>query len=156
MRDSNGKQFKVGDDFHTFKFGMCKVLSISDDGESMTARTLKENAGTIKTLEYTQAQFDDIHSESMIVRTWKDLAADALNVSHASNLSGVAISFARVVIEVRRRLAFEGIESTDAINAHPVCVIYAQAISNLTGCESMRTFGMALDWAKKQTDGGMS
>lgn len=146
MFDSNGKRFKVGDDFHKSVFGMCKVIEISSDGESMTARAYEGGDG----LEYTQEELAEAFPETIIIRSWKELAQDALLVSNACNLSGVILSFARVVIEVRRRLEFEGNINTHVVNMHPVCIIYAQAISNITNCNNTGMLDLAFKWAEEQ------
>ena len=145
MHDSNGKRFKVGDEFHTSIHGMCKVLSIAPDHESMSAQAIKGGDG----LTY---QSDDA-PELMIVRTWKELASDALQVQDACNLSGVVQSFARVVTEVRRRLDFEGNCGTDAVNTLPVCVLYSSKIGSLTSSESARAFREAYEWACERKAG---
>lgn len=124
MHDSNGKRFKVGDEFHTSIHGMCKVLTIASDHESMEAQAIKGGDG----LTY---QSDDA-PELFIVRTWKELAADALQVQDACNLSGVVQSFARVITEVRRRLEFDRNSGTDAVNTHPICILYSDKIAHLT------------------------
>lgn len=68
-------------------------------------------------------------------KEWKKLAKGALDIQDACNLSGVVISFSKVIIEVRRLLEAEGKLSTDEVNNHPVCVLYADKIAHLTGTQ---------------------
>jgi hypothetical protein len=69
-------------------------------------------------------------SKSMI-----QLAQQALDVQDACNLSGVVHAFSAAVTDVRAHLRAEGNESTDRVNTHPVCVLFASKIASLTGCE---------------------
>lgn len=71
------------------------------------------------------------------MRTWKQLAQGALDVQDACNLSGVVHSFSKVVTEVRDLLESEGPYSTDTINYHPVCRLYADKIAHLTGTQTI-------------------
>jgi hypothetical protein len=69
-----------------------------------------------------------------VKRTLKDLAKEALDVQDACNLSGVVHSFSRVITDLREIARAEGWEDTDKINAHPVCVLFADKIVSLTLC----------------------
>lgn len=149
MHDSNGKRLQVGDDFHTYRFGMCRILSISSDGESMCAQAYKGGDG----LEYTQEEFAAAFPEVIKVPTWKEMAEAALQVQDACNLSGVVKSFATVVSQVRYRLEHEGNGGTDAINNHPVCVMWSSKIGSLTSSESTRAFREAYEWACERKAG---
>ena len=67
-------------------------------------------------------------------RTMKDLAQNALNVQDAVNLSGIIHSFSKDISRLRVLLNEElGNEfSTDKLNQHPVCQLYANKITSLT------------------------
>lgn len=66
------------------------------------------------------------------VRSWKSMAQEAINVQDACNLSGVVHSFSRIIKDVRERLRLEGKESTENVNTHPVCILYADKINSLS------------------------
>jgi hypothetical protein len=86
------------------------------------------------------------------MRTWKELAEQALAVQDACNLSGVVISFATIIKEVRARLEEEKQGGTDNVNTHPVCVLFADKIAHLTGTQSLGNdvVSAAYTWAYKQ------
>lgn len=77
-------------------------------------------------------------------RTLADLAREALNVQDACNLSGVVLGFGRSVLRLRALLEAEGTISTDKVNQHPVCVLWADKIESLTRKFS---FSEAYGWA---------
>lgn len=56
---------------------------------------------------------------------------DALFVLDACNLSGVVHSFSRVISKVWEE-AHELGKGTDYVNTHPLCVLYAEKIYELT------------------------
>lgn len=66
-------------------------------------------------------------------RTMAGLAKEALAVQDACNLSGVVHAFSRSIRRLRELAKAEGIESTDAINRHCICTVWAIAIGRLTG-----------------------
>jgi len=74
----------------------------------------------------------------------KKMAKDAILVQDACNLSGVVISFQRVLHELHDR----GLSTTE-INTHPLSVMYASKIDSLTG----RDFSRAYDWCEEKQDG---
>jgi hypothetical protein len=84
--------------------------------------------------------------------SWVDLARDAYNVQNACNLSGVIHSFAHVIVRVRTLLESEGKGGTDAVNQHPVCVMYADKIGHLTGHQAVGgpAIEAAYDWYRAQ------
>ena len=63
------------------------------------------------------------------MKTLRDLAKDALAVQDACNLSGVVISFAKAISDLRENLPSAG---TAAINHHPICILWADKIASLT------------------------
>ena len=83
------------------------------------------------------------------MKTLADLAREALAVQDACNLSGVVHGFSRAITELRVVLRDPG---TDAINAHPVCVLWADKIAHLTGTQSLGNdvVSRAYDWAHKE------
>lgn len=81
-------------------------------------------------------------------RTLADLAREALLVQDACNLSGVVLGFGRAVVRLRRLLEETNECSTDKVNRHPVCVLWANKIESLTGSE----FSQAYRWATSLVD----
>jgi hypothetical protein len=68
-------------------------------------------------------------------RTLADLAAEALRVQDACNLSGVVHSFARSLTRLRAILEERGKGGTDAVNRHPICWLWSDKIASLTGSQ---------------------
>lgn len=64
----------------------------------------------------------------LVPRDW----ADAMNVQDACNLSGVVHSFSQVLPRIWQEVIKEG-GGTDAVNRHPICVMYASQIVHLAG-----------------------
>lgn len=89
-----------------------------------------------RSLEAAKAQTKD-------ERSLVDLAREALNVQDACNLSGAVLGFGRAVVRLRAILEVEGTISTDKVNRHPVCVLWANKIESLTG----ERFSEAYRWA---------
>lgn len=92
------------------------------------------------------------------MRTMKDLAQRALDVQAACNLSGVVISFADDIRDLRKILQAEGTCSTDTVNTHPMCVLYSTQIAFLsgtsaTGCERSEEWSKAYNWALNESKG---
>lgn len=85
------------------------------------------------------------------MKTMKELAQEALNVQDACNLSGVVISFARVVKDLRELLPNAG---TDALNTHPICVLWSDKIAHLTGTQNLGNdrVDLAYRWAYKEIE----
>jgi len=91
------------------------------------------------------------------VRCMKDLAKDAINVQDACNLSGVVHSFSRIIGELREIARLEKWESTDKINRHPICILFADKIASLTSPGSSingSEFTSAYNWACDLTQVG--
>ncbi len=88
------------------------------------------------------------------VRTWPELAQVALDIQNACNLSGIVISFSKIISEVRARLESEGSGGTDYVNNHPVCVLFADKIAHLTNTQFLggEVIGKAYQWAFDQLD----
>lgn len=66
------------------------------------------------------------------MKNLKELAQEALNVQDASNLSGVVHAFSRAMTDLRGNLPNA---STEALNHHPVSVLFADKIAHLTGTQ---------------------
>ena len=62
------------------------------------------------------------------------LAQEALRVQDACNLSGVVLGFSRAMTELR---VIEPDKGTAFYNTHPICVIWADKVSQLTGTQSV-------------------
>ena len=84
-------------------------------------------------------------------RTMYDLVKNAMDVQDASNLSGCIHSFSRDISRLRVLLNEEmGKDfSTDALNRHPICILWASKIASLTRCELGLEFSKAYDWCCK-------
>lgn len=74
----------------------------------------------------------------------KKWANDAILVQDACNLSGVAISFARML----REMCDADMDTTKR-NTHPLSILFSSKIASLTGSESMLQFSKAYEYAKK-------
>ncbi len=148
MHDINGKALHIGDDIHTYAFGLCHIVGVeSEDNE------LKQGAN----VRVKDAKGDEFCLRTHIaratkVRTWKDMAGEALAVQNACNLSGVVISFSHIINEVRTRLDAEGKGGTDNVNTHPVCLLFADKIAHLTGTQHFGddNVSRAYNWAHDQ------
>jgi hypothetical protein len=72
----------------------------------------------------------------------KKLAVLALQVQDASNLSGVVHSWSTTITALRKLLPNAG---TDEINRHPVNVMFADKVADLTGSRNTGNFVSAYD-----------
>jgi hypothetical protein len=83
-----------------------------------------------------------------MARTIKELAQEALNVQHASNLSGVVHGWSRSITELRELLHNPG---TDEINHHPINKLWASKVHDMTGMglSDMEAFNKAYDVVDK-------
>jgi hypothetical protein len=82
-------------------------------------------------------------------KTMKQLAQDALNVQDACNLSAVVHGFSRTITDLRELVT----SGTDAINQHPICILWADKIASLTGTQSLHSndrITQAYNWAHKE------
>ena len=86
--------------------------------------------------------------ESIIMRTIKELAQEAIDVQSGCNLTGIAYSFAEALKDLRVIARAEGWESTDKLNRHPICVLWSSKIASLTYSDSSTEFSQAYQWAK--------
>jgi hypothetical protein len=82
-------------------------------------------------------------------RTMKDLCRNAVDVLSAVNLSGIVHAFSRDISRLRVLLDKEPGFSTEVLNSHPICVLYASQITELTHSESGARFSNAYAWCKE-------
>ena len=68
----------------------------------------------------------------------KKAAQDALAVQDACNLSGVVHAFSRAMTVIR-----ENTNGTDEANRHPIAVLFADKIADLTGRPGVDGYGQA-------------
>jgi hypothetical protein len=66
----------------------------------------------------------------------RDIYADALTVQNAVNLSGVVKAWADVMEEIWREAREKG-KGTDYVNTHPVNVLFASKVADLTRLGSL-------------------
>lgn len=74
---------------------------------------------------------------------------DALFVLDACNLSGVVHSFSRAISKVWDEAREKG-QGTDYVNQHPLCVLYAEKIYELTRARVQ--FDEAYDHCKRMAE----
>ena len=148
MHDINGKVLHVGDQITTYGMGLAKITRIIDEDNV-------EKQGACVEVDGKEGKREiRLHVAGAVkVRTWKELATEALAVQDACNLSGVVISFGHVIREVRAMLEAENKGGTDAVNTHPVCVLYADKVAHLTGTQGFGNDGVgaAYTWAHDLT-----
>lgn len=150
MHDQNGKTLRVGDSLYTYRHGLCRITVLNEDWIEALAEDPKrsENIGCdAKTF------FDNIRGSSLKVRSWAELAEEALRVQDACNLSGVVNGFAIIVKEVRILLESEGTFGNESIHRHPVCKLFADKIASLTGVQNapFSELSSSYNWAYEQT-----
>ena len=80
----------------------------------------------------------DTAMESVKAKALKKAAQDALAVQDACNLSGVVHAFSRAMSVIR-----EDTNGTDEANTHPIAILFADKIADLTGSPGMAGFGEA-------------
>jgi len=76
---------------------------------------------------------------------------DAILVQDACNLSGIVHAFSRIMPKIRATLESEGTFSTDAVNGHPIAVMYASKIASLAGSDTFDDFSKAYDICKMRS-----
>jgi hypothetical protein len=67
-----------------------------------------------------------------LTMTITDLANESLRVQNACNLSGIVHSYARALSDLRTLCPSL---STDAINRHPIAVVWADKVAHLAGIQ---------------------
>jgi hypothetical protein len=84
------------------------------------------------------------------LKSIRRLAEDAIEVQDACNLSGVAQSFARAIVHLRRYLAAVGEDSgTLAVTIHPIVTLWLDKMRDLNGRPSAWDFMNAYDECRK-------
>jgi hypothetical protein len=78
------------------------------------------------------------------------LAQEAIDIQDGCNASGIVFSFFRAITRLREIARAEGWEGTDAINRHPISLLFSSKIASLTYSESGEEFHRAYEWAKEQ------
>lgn len=76
------------------------------------------------------------------MRTMQQLAVESLAVQDACNLSGVVLGWGRAISRLRELLPNVG---TDAINRHPINVLWASKVASLTRCHNVSALSDAFD-----------
>ena len=145
MHDINGKTLHIGNEVFSYGFGLCKIVGVleEDNAEKQGVLVLLQNDKGKQFEERTHAAY------MKRVRSWKELAQVGLDVQNACNLSGVVHTFSEVVSEVRSRMEGEGKAGTDAVNKHPVCLLFSDKIASLTGTQTVghNLTTKAYEWA---------
>lgn len=148
MHDINGKALHIGNTIHTYAYGMLLIKDIKEEHNPDKGGALIECIGVGRGGGSIELR---THEQKVTkVRTWKELATEALQVQDASNLVGVVQSFALIIREVSYRLDSEGKGGSTNVWQHPVCVLYSNKISSLTSSDSVTLFGNAMNWAYEQ------
>jgi len=88
--------------------------------------------------------------ERKVMKTIVEMARLALDVQDACNLSGVVHSFSQIVTDLRARLEEQGKGGTEAVNRHPICLLFSSKIASLTYSESPSEFQRAYNWCEKE------
>jgi hypothetical protein len=140
--DVSGKLINIGDEVWCHSLGICKVITTLIPYE-VDVLTKNNEEKTIST------HLTDITK----VRSWKELAKEALDIQNACNLSGLVHTFSSTIRELRCRLEDEGAFSTDALNTHPICILFSDKLYSLaSGDNDSIKFWKAFDWAKKVSE----
>lgn len=146
MRDKNGKLLKVGDQVICKAHrGLLTITSIDKNPEDGMEYLRAQTSNQEEEIGYDQNCCNEVEKLS----SWKELAQAALNVQNASNLSGVANSFAQVVHEVRVRSEYE---QGDDWRCHPIIQLWSDKIASLTGTQISWNAMKAYDWVHKQVE----
>lgn len=148
MHDVNGKALHIGDTIHSYAYGMLIIKDIKEEHNPDKEGALIECIGVARGGGSIMLR---THADKVTkVRTWKELAAEAVQVQDASNLVAVVGTFGRTIQEVKYRLESEGKLGSADVWQHPVCVLFSNKISSMTSSDSVTLFGNALNWAYEQ------
>lgn len=135
MHDINGKPLHIGSEIHAYAYGVLIIKGMKEEHNPDKGGALIECIGVGRGGQNIELRTHE-HKVTK-VRTWKEMAQEALAVQDASQLQGVVTSFAHIIAEVRARLDSEGKGGSDAIRLHPVCALYSDKIASLTETQSM-------------------
>jgi hypothetical protein len=108
--------------------------------------------GRVSAYEDIQRQLE-LEQPVTKTNTLEGLAAEALQVQDACNLSGLAIRFTKVVAELREclRSTETGELYTDDVNQHPVVTMWLAKMADLNGLEwSGEKFTESHNWCTTQ------
>jgi len=147
MHDINGKALHIGSTIHTYAYGLLLIKDMKEEHNPDMGGALIECVGVARGGGSIELRTHE-HKVTK-VRTWKELAIEALQVQDSCNLSGVVGTFATIITEVRVRLEAEGIKSTDKVNNHPVCRLFSDKVAHLTGTQTLGNdeVSLAYRWA---------
>lgn len=150
MHDINGKALHIGSEINTPIYGMLIIKAIKEEHNPDAGGAIIECVGVARGSESVEIRTHE-HRVTR-VRTWKEMAQEALAVQDACNLSGVVHSFSTIITEVRTRLDSEGKGGTDNVNTHPVCVLFSDKVAHLTGTQHFGDdkVSLAYNWAHDQ------
>jgi hypothetical protein len=79
------------------------------------------------------------------MRTIKELAQEAQKMQSACNLTGLVRVFKEALVDLRANMPEA---STIDLNTHPISVLYARKIAELSGCDE----GFNLQQAREKID----
>lgn len=72
------------------------------------------------------------------MKTVKELAREALAVQDACNLSGVAIAFARVMVDLREALESQNERAdTSSLRFHPITTVWVDKLASLADVQHL-------------------
>lgn len=86
-------------------------------------------------------------------RTLAYYAKEALDIQDACNLTGLVQGWARSAVEVKRLLEAAGIYDTDKINRHPINIMWADKLADLSRSRSTTAYGAAHDQCTRLANG---
>lgn len=153
MHDINGKALHIGSEVYSSVYGLLLIKAMKEEHDSDKGGALIECVGIARGGGSIELRTHE-HKVTK-VRTWKELAIEALAVQDACNLSGVVLSFGTIIQEVRNRLESEGKGGTDAVNNHPICQLYADKVAHLTNTQTLGNdeVAKAYMWAHDTKEG---
>jgi hypothetical protein len=151
MHDVNGKPLHIGDEVFTYAYGLTIIKAVKEEYDMHKGGALIECIGVGRGGGSVEIRTHE--QRAVKVRSWRAMAEEALGVQNACNLSGVVHSFSTIITEVRTRLEAEGKGGTDAVNTHPVCILFADKVAHLTGTQGFGNDGVgaAYTWAHDLT-----
>lgn len=152
MHDINGKALHIGSSIYSVALGLLIIKSMKEEHNRDMGGALIECIGVARGGGSVEIRTHE--HKVTLVRTWKEMATEALQVQDACNLSGVVISFSHIIQEVRIRLESEGKGGTEAVNTHPVCVLFSDKVAHLTDTQfyGHRKVAEAYMWAHDLTE----
>lgn len=147
MHDINGKPLHIGSEVFSYASGLVIIKAIKEEHDLHKGGALIECIGVGRGGGSIELR---THEQRVVkVRSWKEMAEEALRIQDACNLSGVVHSFSNIITEVRTRLEAEGKGGSDSVNQHPICRLFADKVAHLTGTQSLGNdeVSLAYRWA---------